>query len=133
MLVGVLAATVLLVRRLDRDAQPAVADLLTCLAVVVCVVHQPGDVLIAVPAMAAVAALCWQRRHDRSWRTAGVAVLALAIPFAHLYAVDTAIASVLGARVAVTVDGVAVVVAWALLVVFSVRLVRAPRPAMVTG
>ncbi|WP_244885565.1 glycosyltransferase 87 family protein [Amycolatopsis vancoresmycina] len=116
-LAGVLAASALLARRL---AAP-LADLLTCLAVVVCVVHQPGDVLIAVPAMAAVAALWWRRRAGPWW---GAGALALAVPFAHLYTVDTAITAALGARTAVTVDGVAVVLAWGLAVFAAARLVR---------
>ena len=116
-LAGVLAASVLLVRRLDRLAANPLADLLTCLAVVVCVVHQPGDVLMAVPAMAAVAALWWRDRGP-----GGLAVLALAVPFAHLYTVDSLVVATLGARAAVTVDGVAVVVAWGLVVSAAVRL-----------
>ncbi|MEC3977321.1 glycosyltransferase 87 family protein [Amycolatopsis sp. H20-H5] len=123
-LAGVLVSGVLLTRRLDGLALPALADLLTCLAVVVCVVHQPGDVLIAVPAMAAVAGLWWRHRHERGWAPAGLAVLALAVPFAHLYVADSAIGSLFGTRAAVTVDGVAVVVSWLLLVVFAVRLLR---------
>ncbi|RSN16540.1 hypothetical protein DMC63_23165 [Streptomyces sp. WAC 05977] len=109
-LVVVLVTSVLLVRRLDR-ASP-VADLLTCLAVVVCVVHQPGDVLIAVPATAVVAVLWWRHRSEPGWGTAGLAVLAVAVPFAHLYTVDSALAALFGPRVAVTVDGLAVVFAW---------------------
>ncbi|WP_410663532.1 glycosyltransferase 87 family protein [Amycolatopsis sp. lyj-84] len=125
-LAGVLAASVLLVRRLDRAGSTPVADLLTCLAVVVCVVHQPGDVLITVPALAAVAALWWRNRSEPGWGAAGFAVLALAVPFAHLYIVDSTVVSVLGTRAAVTVDGVAVVAAWCLLVATAVRLTRAP-------
>jgi hypothetical protein len=120
---GVLGASVLLVRRLDRVAAGPVADLLTCLAVLVCVVHQPGDVLIAVPAAAAVAASVWRDRGGS--RAIGLAVLALAVPFAHLYTVDTAIGSVFGSRAAGTLDGVAVVVAWCLLVFAAVRTTRA--------
>jgi glycosyl transferase family 87 len=118
-LAGVLVTSVLLVRRLDHGAAAPLADLLTGLAVVVCVVHQPGDVLIAVPAMAAVAARWWRERGP-----AGLAVLALAVPFAHLYTVDSAVVATLGARAAVTLDGVAVVVAWGLVVVTAVRLSR---------
>ncbi|WP_372666007.1 glycosyltransferase 87 family protein [Amycolatopsis kentuckyensis] len=117
----VLATSVRLVRRLDRDGESPVADLLTCLAVVVCVVHQPGDVLIAVPALVA---LCWWRE-----KLVTAAVLALAVPFAHLYTVDSAVVSAFGPRAAVTVDGVAVVVAWCLLVVRSTRI-RAARPVV---
>jgi hypothetical protein len=109
-LAGVLAPSALLV----RTAKAPIAELLTVLTVVVCVVHQPGDVLIAVPAMAAVAALWWRHRGEPGWAAAGLAVLALAVPFAHLYTVDSAVVSVFGSRAAVTVDGVAVVVAWGL-------------------
>ncbi|WP_414938227.1 glycosyltransferase 87 family protein [Amycolatopsis sp. cmx-11-51] len=131
-LAGVLVTSVLLVRRLDRAGSLPVADLLTCLAVVVCVVHQPGDILLAVPAMAAVAALWWRNRAEPGWGAAGFAVLALAVPFAHLYIVDSTVVSVLGARAAVTVDGVAVVAAWCLLVFAAVRLtgVRVARPVV---
>ncbi|WP_244210992.1 glycosyltransferase 87 family protein [Amycolatopsis kentuckyensis] len=108
-LAGVLVTSALLAR---RAAHP-VADLLTVLAVVVCVVHQPGDVLIAVPAMAVVAALWWRHRGEPGWGAAGTAVLALAVPFAHLYTVDR----LFGPRTSVTVDGAAVVVAWVLAVV----------------
>lgn len=125
-LAGVLAVTAVLARRLDQDADTVpVADLLTCVGLVVAMVHQPGDALVAVPAMALAAVVCWQRRHERSWRTVGCAVLALSIPFAHLNFVDTVIVAVLGHRASVTVDGVALVAAWVLLVVFAVRLGRA--------
>lgn len=117
----VLATSIRLVRRLDRDGESPVADLLTCLAVVVCVVHQPGDVLLAVPALVA---LCWQRE-----KLVVAAALALAVPFAHLYTVDSAVVSAFGPRAAVTVDGVAVVVAWCLLVFRSTRT-RAARPVV---
>ncbi|SDD75905.1 glycosyltransferase 87 family protein [Actinokineospora iranica] len=126
-LVAVLAVSVALVRALDRGGDPdhlVVSDLLTCLAVVVAVVHQPGDVLISFPAMASAAALWWQRRRERRWQPLGWAVLALAVPYAHLHMVDTAIVSVFGERVSVTVDGVAVVACWALLVGLAVRLSR---------
>jgi len=118
-LVAVLAVSVVLVRRLDRDDNPAIADLLTCLAVVVAVVHQPGDVLIAVPAMALAAYTWWGSR--RALWPVGLAVVALAVPFAHLHLVDVAVRSVLGERGSVTLDGVAVVVAWLALVFFAVR------------
>ncbi len=124
-LAAVLVVSLLLVRRLDRVSAGPVADLLTCLAVVVCVVHQPGDVLIAVPAMAATAALGWRHRAEPGWGAAAAAVLALAVPFAHLYTVDTAVVSVFGARAAVTVDGLAVVLAWGLAVFAAVRLTPA--------
>jgi hypothetical protein len=95
----------------------------------VCVVHQPGDVLIAVPATAAVAALGWRNRAEPGWGAAGLAIFALAVPFAHLYVVDSAVVSAFGSRAAVTVDGVAVVASWCLLVFAAVRLtgVRATR------
>jgi len=120
-LLGVLAASVLLARKLDRIGDGVTADLLTCLAVVVCVVHQPGDVLIAVPAMAALAAVWWRRRREPGWWVAGLALTATAFPFLHLHAVDTAIVSAFGPRVGVTADGLAVVAAWVLLVVFAAR------------
>jgi hypothetical protein len=126
-LVGVLAVSVLLVRRLDRLDDPgatAVADLLTCLAVVVAVVHQPGDVLFAVPAGVLVAVTWWQRGPDRP-PLAGFAVAALAVPFAHLHVVDSAVRALFSARAAVTLDGVAVVAAWLALVVFAARHTRA--------
>jgi hypothetical protein len=53
-----------------------------------------------------------------------VATLLLVVPFAHLYFVDTAIKGVLGARAAVTLDGIAVVAAWLVLAVFAARHVR---------
>ncbi|HEX6339637.1 glycosyltransferase family 87 protein [Umezawaea sp.] len=120
-LLGVLAGSAVLLRKLDRLGDGVVADLLTCLAVVVCVVHQPGDVLIAVPAMAALAALWWRRRREPGWWAAGVALTATAFPFLHLHVVDTAIVSLFGARVGVTADGLALVAAWVLLVVFAAR------------
>jgi hypothetical protein len=43
----------------------------------------------------------------------------LLVPFAHLHFVNVAIRDLLGTRVDVTVDGVAVVAAWLLLVVFA--------------
>ncbi|PSL56155.1 uncharacterized protein DUF2029 [Saccharothrix carnea] len=117
-LVGVLVASAVLVRRLDRMGQPAAADLLTCLAVVAAMVHQPGDVLIAVPSLVAVGVVWWQRRCERDWRL-GLAALLLLIPFAHLHFISQAVRAVSGARVDVTVDGVAVVVAWVLAAVFA--------------
>ncbi|QKV78842.1 glycosyltransferase 87 family protein [Amycolatopsis sp. Hca4] len=117
-LAGALVASALLVRR----AKEPIADLLTVLAVVVCVVHQPGDVLIAVPAMAVVAVLWWRHRGEPGWTAAGSAVLALAVPFVHLYTVDSAVVSLFGSRTAVTVDGAAVVVAWVLAVVAARRV-----------
>ncbi|QFZ24197.1 DUF2029 domain-containing protein [Saccharothrix syringae] len=120
-LVGALAVSAVLVRRLDRVGAPVVADLLTCLAVVVAVVHQPGDVLIAVPALVAVAAAWWARRSERCWRPVGWAVLLLAVPFAHLHFAGVAVRGALGARADVTLDGVAVVLAWLLVVAFAVR------------
>ncbi|WP_330277768.1 DUF2029 domain-containing protein [Lentzea sp. NBC_00516] len=124
-LCGVLAVTALLARKLDRTENGAeAADLLTCLGIVVALVHQPGDVLIAVPAMTALAVVCWRRRRDSHWRWAGVATLLLAVPFAHLYFVDTAVKGLLGARAAVTLDGVAVVAAWVILTAFAIRHVR---------
>ncbi|WP_198681054.1 glycosyltransferase family 87 protein [Lentzea terrae] len=122
-LVGVLAATALLARKLDRGDEDSrsVADLLTGAGAVVALVHQPGDVLIAVPAMAAVAVVCWRRRKEQDWRITGLAVAALAVPFVHLYFVNSAVVGLFGSRVDVTVDGVAIVAAWALLVVVAAR------------
>lgn len=122
-LVGVLAATAYLARKLDRgdDDSRSLADLITGVGAVVALVHQPGDVLIAVPAMAAVAMVCWRRRTELDWRLTGLALVALAVPFAHLYFVNSAIIGLFGSRVDVTVDGVAIVVAWALLVVVAAR------------
>lgn len=124
-LCGVLAVTALLARRLDRteNGTPA-ADLLVCLGIVVALVHQPGDVLIAVPAVVALAVVAWRRRGDSHWRWAGVAALLVMVPFAHLYFVDTAVKGLLGARASVTLDGVALVAAWLVLAVFAVRHVR---------
>lgn len=124
-LVGALAVSAVLVRRLDRAGAPAAADLLTCLAVVVAVVHQPGDVLIAVPAMVAAAVAWWRRRGD--WRLVGWSLVLLAVPFCHLHFVSLAVRGVAGARADVTVDGVAVVLAWLLAVVFAARTVRCGR------
>ncbi|MGZ3146660.1 glycosyltransferase family 87 protein [Lentzea chajnantorensis] len=124
-LCGVLAVTAVLARRLDRRADGgAAADVLTCLGTVVALVHQPGDVLIAVPALVALAVVCWRRRQEAHWRWAGAAALLLAVPFAHLHFVDTAVRAALGARAAVTLDGVAVVAAWLVLAVFAVRHTR---------
>ncbi|WP_233223554.1 glycosyltransferase family 87 protein [Amycolatopsis sp. CA-128772] len=113
-LAGVLGTSALLARRLTAP----LADLLTCLAVVVCAVHQPGDVLIAVPSMAAVAAVWWRHRAGPWW---GAAVVALAVPFGHLYTVDSLLGTAFGSRTAVTVDGVAVVFAWGLAVCAAAR------------
>jgi Glycosyltransferase family 87 len=125
-LVVVLGVSAVLARRLDRIAEPdtaAVADLLVCVAVVASVVHQPGDVLFAVPAAALVAVVWWHRRDERGWLPVGLAVAAVAVPFLHLHAVDTVIRAVLGERASVTVDGAAVVAAWLLLVAFATRRV----------
>jgi hypothetical protein len=134
-LVAVLAVGAVLVRRLDRladPAGPAVADLLTCLTVVVALVHQPGDVLIAVPAAVLAAAVWWSRRREPGWWPLGLAIAAVAVPFAHLHVVDVAVRALLGERASVTLDGVALVVAWLALAVFAARLTaarRAGRPA----
>jgi hypothetical protein len=117
-LIGVLAASAVLARRLDRMGQPATADLLTCLAVVAAIVHQPGDVLIAVPSLLAVGVVWWRRRCERDWRL-GLSLLLVLVPFAHLHFAGLAIRAVTGARVDVTVDGVAVVAAWALAAAFA--------------
>lgn len=122
-LCGVLVVTAVLVRRLDRTSSEA-ADVLTCLGVVVALVHQPGDVLIAVPALVALAVTCWRNRKERHWKLAAAATLLVTVPFAHLYFVDTAIKELLGTRAAVTLDGIAVVAAWGVLVVFAIRHTR---------
>ncbi|MGX7829135.1 glycosyltransferase 87 family protein [Actinokineospora sp. 24-640] len=140
---AVLTVTALLARRLDRGGDPdradsakvdsgrldsdraALGDLLVLVGVVVAVVHQPGDVLIAFPAMAAAAAVWWRNRREPTGRPLGRllgwALLALSVPYAHLYFVDRAVAGLLGERWAVTVDGVAVVVCWVLLAVLARR------------
>jgi hypothetical protein len=99
------------------------------------VVHQPGDTLIAVPTMALLAVVCWQRRRERGWATVGLVLVALAVPFVHLHMLDSAIVALFGVRAAVTVDGVAVVLAWLLLVVIAVRLVSSRRrdPTLAVG
>ncbi|MFI9009109.1 glycosyltransferase 87 family protein [Actinosynnema sp. NPDC053489] len=117
-LIGVLAVSAVLARRLDRMGQPAAADLLTCLAVVAGVVHQPGDVLIAVPSLVAVGVVWWRRGCERDWRLA-LAVALLLVPFAHLHFVSRVVRAVASARADVTVDGVAVVAAWALAAAFA--------------
>ncbi|MFD7658030.1 glycosyltransferase 87 family protein [Actinosynnema sp. NPDC059797] len=119
-----LAVSAVLVRRLDRAGAPAAADLLTCLAVVVAVVHQPGDVLIAVPALVAVAVAWWPRRRERGLWPVGAVLLLAAVPFAHLHFVSLAVRDVLGARADVTLDGVALVLAWALMAAFAAGAVR---------
>lgn len=134
--VVVLAVSAWLVRRLDRTGSPdaaVAADLLTCVAVVVAVVHQPGDVLFAVPAMAAAAAVWWQRRRARDWLPLGFAVAALTVPFLHLHVVDSAVRAVLGQRWSVTLDGVAVIAAWLLLVAGGSLVARAGRPEPVAA
>lgn len=124
-LCGVLTATALLARRLDRHEQgSAAADVLTCLGIVVALVHQPGDVLIAVPALTALAVIAYRRRDEKHWWWAGAATLLLLVPFAHLYFVDTTVKTLMNARAAVTLDGIAVVAAWLVLAVFAAKLTR---------
>ncbi|MDT8910144.1 glycosyltransferase 87 family protein [Amycolatopsis sp. PS_44_ISF1] len=127
-LAAVLVLSALLVRRLDLAGAGPLADLLTGLAVVVCVVHQPGDVLIAVPAMTVVL-VAMRRERGPAW----FGVLALLVPFAHLHFVDSAVTAALGARAAVTLDGVAVVLAWGLVTFAAVRATGARATAGVTG
>jgi hypothetical protein len=43
------------------------------------------------------------------------------VPFAHLHVVDVVVRSAFGERGSVTIDGVAVVVAWFALVCFAMR------------
>jgi hypothetical protein len=118
--VVVLSITVLLVRKLDREATPqrrAVADLLTMVGVIMALVHEPGDVLIAFPAMVLCVAVF--RRH-RDWLV-GVALLGLMVPFVHLYFVDQVLSEVLGQRLATTVDGAAILCAWLSLCAAALR------------
>jgi Glycosyltransferase family 87 len=129
-LVVVMVVSALLVRALDRtgdDGDHVLADLLTGLAVVVAVVHQPGDILIAVPAAVGVAGWWWRHRADRPTWAVPVLLVLFAFPFAHIFAVDTVIRSAFGEHVALTVDGVATVLAWLVLVVLSV--IRSRRSA----
>jgi hypothetical protein len=111
----------LIARRLARSTDPGlapVADLICLVTVVVAVVHQPGDILIALPAMAAVAAAFWGRP-DGINVIPLVAVALLTVPHVHHAVVERAITEVTNARVAGLLDGIATVAAWLLLVVFG--------------
>ena len=70
------------------------------------------------------AAVWW--RH-RSWLV-GVAVLALTVPYLHLYALNQALMNIAGDRFASTVDGVAVLLAWLCLAVAALRSTPARTP-----
>jgi len=121
----------LIARRLDRSSIPGlapVADLLCLVTVIVAVVHQPGDILIAVPAMAAVAAAFWRRgRGPLAWMPLA-AVALLVLPHLHHTRVDEVIAALAGARAAGVADGVAIVAAWLLLAVFGFLRTRRACP-----
>ncbi|WP_240157690.1 glycosyltransferase family 87 protein [Pseudonocardia broussonetiae] len=135
-LVAVLGATAVLARLLDRREDPVLGDLLVGVGVVVALVHQPGDVLIALPAAVGAAGWWWVRRHEHgAARLVPVALLLMAVPHLHLYAVDVPVRAALGDRFAVTVDGVALVACWAVLVALAVLRVRraAPVPVAVSG
>lgn len=132
-LVVVLVATGLLARRLDamsnRTELTPVADLMCLTAVVIALIHQPGDILCALPAMAAVVAVFWRRFGDLGWMPV-LAVALLLVTHLHHQVVDHAIVAIAGARAAVTVDGVAMIAAWLVLVVYALLRTRvaAPRP-----
>lgn len=125
-LVVVLAVTAWLLRHRRGDLEPN-ADLLTCLALVACVVHEPGDALVAIPAATAAAA-AWWRSHDAAL---AVVLLLFLVPFVHLHAVDVLLQGLLGARLANTVDGAALVAAW--LVLAALWLARSRTPTRVGG
>lgn len=124
LLVAVLGLSALLARRLDRAEDPVLGDLLTAVAVVVALVHQPGDVLVALPAAAGAAGWWWTRRAEPGGRLLPAALLAMAVPHLHLHAVDLVVRGAFGDRVAVTVDGAALVLCWVLLVAFAVVRTR---------
>lgn len=118
--IGVITITALVVRRLDKEASTdsrAVADLLMMVGVVIAVVHEPGDVLLAVPALAVCAAVSWRRR---DWLV-GTAVLAITVPFAHLYSIDQVLIHLGGQRISSTLDGAAIILGWLFLIAASLR------------
>jgi hypothetical protein len=136
LLVIVLAAGAVVVR-LRRDAGPPV-DLVIVLVMLVCVVHQPGDLLVVPPALVATAVHVlgpgpgWVA--GRRLAVAGVVVLCL--PFAHQSVVDRILRPGLGDRWANTVDGLAVLAATALVVAAVVLVPARPRadaPVAATG
>jgi len=132
-LVAGMGIGLLVLRRLDRIAldregrvAKAAADLLSCLTLLVCIVHEPGDALVAVPAATGVVAQLWLWRLDRRperWVLCA-ALVALAVPFAHIHVVDSMLRHWVGAVPANTVDGVGLVMAWLLLVVFGSSIGR---------
>jgi hypothetical protein len=125
-LVGALVVAGLIARRLDRSSAPglnAVADLLCLATVVVALVHQPGDILITFPAMAAVLAAFWRPPKDMAWMPV-LAVCLLLVPHAHHERIDRVITEVVGSRAALTTDGVAIIAAWLTLVLFGLLSTR---------
>lgn len=138
-LVLVLGVAAVLLRRLDRtgdEGDGVLADLLTGLTTIVALVHQPGDLLVTLPAMAGVAGWWWTHRADRGARLLPVVLALLAVPYLHLFFVDAAIRGAFGDRVAGTVDGVAAVACWAVLVAVAAARSRVrtdPRRDVVTA
>ena len=124
---AVLAVAAWVLRRSAAAADPgarALAAVVAALAVVLCAVHQSGDVLGTVPAAAALAvaaAAAW-RSGAKGWAlaAAGVVVL-LAVPHVHVTAVDDALRAALGDRAAGVVDGVALLTAFGLGVALLLR------------
>ena len=132
----VLVGIGLLVHRARTDTAPTEAslttvwaDLVTVLAVLVAVVHQPGDALAAVPAATALAVGLVYRRWPQAppWMPAAgwAVVICLAVPHLHLYAVDQVVLEVAGARVAGLLDAAAVLLA-AVLAVAALTALTAP-------
>jgi hypothetical protein len=134
----IIGGAALLVRRAGRtgtgsDAVPslrrALIDLVTVVAVLLAVVHQPGDVLAAVPAGFAVAVAASVTLHRRRVAiclpaAAAAAAVALAVPHLHLYAVDRVLTSGVGRTAAGLLDAVAVTAAGLLATIALTILVR---------
>jgi cell division protein FtsW (lipid II flippase) len=134
----ILGGAALLVRRASRtgtgsDAFPslrrALIDLVTVVAVLLAVVHQPGDVLAAVPAgfAVAVAASATLRRQGVAIllpAAAAAAAVALAVPHLHLYALDRVLTSEIGRTATGLLDAVAVTTAGLLATIALTILVR---------
>ncbi|MCO1658243.1 glycosyltransferase family 87 protein [Pseudonocardia humida] len=126
-LVGVMVVAALLVRALDRtgdDGDSVLADLLIGLSITIAIVHQPGDVLVALPAAAGAAGWWWTRRTERPAWPLPLALVLFAFPFAHLFALDTVLRGLFGEQFALTVDGIAIIAAWLVLVGYVVVRVR---------
>ncbi len=114
------------------------ADLVVVLAVLVSVVHQPGDVLAAVPAAVVVAVLAatalrrapvrGEGRRDTRATLALASAAVLAVPHLHLYAVDQAVIAGFGATVAGLLDALAVMCAVGLATAAAVLGARRPMP-----